>query len=310
MLLLLAPGAAPGQSDEDFFRANKELAVAAMFVHTVASRMRICAEIYPQRSNDWSAGLAISDRWDESVQKHFTDEPGKKFFQSLKERTATSAQESRAKGVYTQEFCNKHHANIMGGLPNEFTRKYAGQAGPVQPAAKSGYPEQSDIFTDPPFRRPDLETFARPASPEQVMNAYGPEFASLPRLGVVLVLVGNRRSAPFTVSRQSVRLTLPDGRVLKPLEPSEMAAWLQEVRGLELGKPAREVIFGRHSASSNREYEKGILTVPGGRDQGDIMNFRFPEGSRSGEFLVDYVLDLGADGQVPVKQKVQMNIKP
>jgi hypothetical protein len=174
-----------------------------------------------------------------------------------------------------------------------------------------GYPRQALISFEPPFEREDLETHVGPASPGEVAGLFGQEFASLPRLGVVLVLVKNKRRAePIVVSRQTVRLTLPDGRVLKALGPSEIMSWFKEVYGSMLEKSPKNVIFGRYSNAEYETYEKGVLTISEGEARGAAMVFRFPEKVAPGRFTVEYVLDLGKDGQVPVKQTVDLNMRP
>ncbi len=173
------------------------------------------------------------------------------------------------------------------------------------------YPDQARVFTDPPFDRPDLRATVRPANPDEVKDAWGLDFASLPQLGAVLILAVNKtRETPITVSRQSVRLTLPDAQVLKPLEPSEMVEWLGETYGAASGKTARDAVFGHQADESRLEYEKGVLAVSRGKPRGTVLSFRFPAGITSGEFPVTYTLDLGADGQLPVRQTVSLNLQP
>ena len=180
-----------------------------------------------------------------------------------------------------------------------------------QDSAYPAYPQQANLITERPFERPDLETHTFPASPTQVRAAFGPEFASLPRLGVVLVLVTNRgRQTPITVSRNAVRLTLPDGQVLKALEPPEMVAWLQEAYGGALEKDARAAIFGHYTAQQLSDNERGVFSAAKGRGMGDMYAFRFPKGIPSGQFAVQYVLDLGSDGQIAVTQKGPLNLRP
>lgn len=172
-------------------------------------------------------------------------------------------------------------------------------------AMHSGYPEQARFLTEPPFERSDIRSSIDPALPDEVTRMFGPKFASLSRLGVILILVENKsRENPILVSRSSVRLTLPDGQVLKPLEPSEMTAWLREIQG------STEDIFENLPKEYKMEYEKGLTRVFKGEPQGIVVVFRFPQGTPSGEFSVEYVLDLGTEGQIPVKQKVPLNLRP
>ena len=173
------------------------------------------------------------------------------------------------------------------------------------------YPEQAKVFTEPPFVRPGVETFVRPASPANVTTAYGPEFASLSGLGAVLVLVANTgRDTPVRVERRTVRLTLPDGSVLRPLEPSEMEAWLQQMHGPSLRTSAKAAISGRHSQAVIELEAKGLLSAPRGKGEGIIVSFRFPQGARSGTFVVDYLLNLGSGEPVAVTQRVALNLRP
>lgn len=176
----------------------------------------------------------------------------------------------------------------------------------VSASQTPGYPPQERFSFDPPFERGDLKTMISPASPEQVTRTFGTEFASLPRLGVLLVLVNNKgRPNPIAVSRQSIRLILPDGRVLKPLEPSELIAWFEEAYGS--AARGRGAMLGEEARMNT---EKGVLRVLIGDPQGAITVFRFPQGVLSGTFPVEYVLDLGAGEQVAVKQRPHLNLRP
>jgi len=173
------------------------------------------------------------------------------------------------------------------------------------------YPEQESVFTERGFERPDLRTFVRPANPDQVADAWGPEFASLSGLGAILVLVINKEREPsITVSRRSIRLRLADGRVLSPLEPPEMIKWFDEVYGSATTRKASEVIFGHQSDDKRLSYEKGILSIPKGSARGTVLAFRFPQGVPSGDISVAYVLELGSDEQIPIEQTVRLNVRP
>jgi hypothetical protein len=174
--------------------------------------------------------------------------------------------------------------------------------------AMIGYPEQDRISFVSTFERPDLESRVDPASAEEVTGMFGREFASLPRLGVALILVNNKgRENPIVVSVQTVHLILPDGRVLKPLEVSEMIGWFDEVYGSTLGKASIEAILGRWSEDAR----KGILRISKGKNAGIAVVFHFPLGAASGTFPVEYVLDLGGGDQMPVKgQNIHLNVRP
>lgn len=168
-----------------------------------------------------------------------------------------------------------------------------------------GYPEQAHFLTQPPLERPDLHSNIAPAVAEEVNRVFGPRFASLPRLGVVLILVTNKnREHPILVFRDSVRLILPDGQALKPLEPSEITAWLRETYG------PTDPGFAQLPQEFKTEYEQGITKVFKAEAIAIALVFRFPQGVPSGEFPVEYVLDLGMEEQIPVKQMVPLNLRP
>ena len=167
---------------------------------------------------------------------------------------------------------------------------------------KSGYPEQERFSTDPPVERPDLTTHISPAQPELV-NSLGSEFSSLHGLGVLLVLATNRtHETPVSIARESVRLKLPDGLTIKPLDPPEILKWLEEVYGPEVKKP-----FG---PDEKMGFENGRFQIPRGRPVGRLLIFRFPQGTKSGYFDVEYALDLGEGDPLLVKQKPRLNLAP
>ena len=177
---------------------------------------------------------------------------------------------------------------------------------PMLGSRPPGYPQQERFSVDPPFERRDLFTRISPAYPDQVAKAFGGEFASLPRLGVLLVLVDNKeRAYPIAVSRESVRLTLPDGRVLRPLEPSELIAWFEEAYG-----PTARVRGATLGEERWMNTNRGILRISLGSPKGMFTVFRFPRGVPSGTFSVEYALDLGAGEQVVVKQRPHLNLRP
>lgn len=178
---------------------------------------------------------------------------------------------------------------------------------PMWARQNSGYPQQEVIILGGPVERLDLSTQAAPASSEEVTSGMGTKFSSLPRLGVLLVMVTNKgREKPIATSRQSVRLTLPDGRILRPLEPSEMIAWYEEFYGSTSKDSAFLDVISKAALNTEKEFMK----VSRGQSKGTVCIFRFPQGVPSGSFSVEYVLDLGGEEQLLVKQQPRLHLRP
>ena len=169
-----------------------------------------------------------------------------------------------------------------------------------------GYPQQAGFLpADEDFAASGIESHLGNASPEEVSHWFGDDFASLPALGVVLVLMTNSgHEDPVLMDRHLVSLNLSDGSQIKPLFTSDMTAWLREIAGLTAEDP-----FKKWPAASREEYEKGMTKIEKGQRKGDILVFRLPRGTSSGSFLVEYTLDLGSDGQKTVKQHIPLNLR-
>jgi len=165
----------------------------------------------------------------------------------------------------------------------------------------SGYPEQVHILmAKEDFEQSGVNSHLGLASPAEVSKWFGDDFASLPGLGVVLVLITNvGHHDPVILDRHSATLVLPDGSRIRPLDPSQMTAWLQDVKG-----------FAKQAPTENwPDYESGITKVAKGERSGSVLVFRFPKGTPSGVFQVEYVLDLGAEGTAHVKQHIPLNLR-
>ena len=171
-----------------------------------------------------------------------------------------------------------------------------------------GYPEQTRFFPAGIQRHKGLYSDVRPASPQQVTHWLGPAFASLPRLGVVLIGVDNHsRETPIVLSRHSVQLELADDQMLKPLGPAEIVAWLAESYPAE-AKQLEDRIQQSEEMRNELEFTR-IHKGPIGR--GMFVVFRFPQGIPSGWFFLKYTLEAGPGERLVVDtHSVELNIRP